>query len=444
MQTIEQLKSGQLRGVKKLQLRADLTEFPREIFDLAPTLEYLDLTGNRLNALPDDFSRLQNLKIAFFSENDFTEFPVVLGACPNLEMIGFKSCKLKTIPENAFPTKLRWLILTNNQLSSLPQSIGTCTRLEKLMLAGNKLKSLPPEMAACHNLGLLRIAANELSEFPEWLFSLPNLAWLACAGNPFSYSAPVIHKLPAISWSDLVIAEQLGQGASGVIYKGEWKSQETAGKSRAVAIKIFKGEVTSDGLPADEMRACMAAGAHPNLVPVLGKIGEHPTQKQGLVLELILPDFKILGNTPSFDTCTRDYYDAGTTFTLKQLLTIASGTADAVAQLHARGIMHGDLYAHNILINQTAKPLFGDFGAAFFYDKTDKERATRLERLEVRAFGYLLEDLSNHLNIQDLDQPSVAIINNLKNACLHPNILQRPGFSTICEEIERAATLNAY
>jgi len=440
MQTLDQLKSGHLRGIKKLQLKADLTEFPREILELAPTLEYLDLSGNRLKALPDDFARLQNLKIAFFSENDFTEFPAVLGTCPNLEMIGFKSCKIATIPEKAFPIKLRWLILTNNQLTYLPKSIGKCTRLQKLMLAGNKLKNLPPEMAACHYLGLLRIAANRLTELPEWLFSLPQLAWLACAGNPFSYSAPVSHNLPEISWSDLVIAEQLGQGASGVIYKGEWKIKETAPKTLAVAIKLFKGEVTSDGLPADEMRACMAAGAHPHLVPVLGKIAEHPAQKQGLVLELIPPDFKILGNTPSLETCTRDYYDAGTTFTLQQLLTIASGTAAAVAQLHDRGIMHGDLYAHNILINEAAKPLFGDFGAASFYDKTDKERATRLERLEVRAFGYLLEDLLNHLDSRDSNHPSVAIINNLKKTCLHPDILQRSDFVAICVVLERAAT----
>jgi serine/threonine protein kinase len=309
------------------------------------------------------------------------------------------------------------------------------------MLAGNKLKSLPPAMAACLNLGLLRIAANELTELPEWLFSLPQLAWLACAGNPFSYSAPVSNTLPEIFWSDLVLGEQLGQGASGVIYKGEWKTPEAAPKTQAVAIKIFKGEVTSDGLPADEMRACMAVGAHPNLVPVLGKIGKHPAQKKGLVLELIPPNFKILGNTPSLETCTRDYYNAGTSFTLKQLLTIASGTAAAVAQLHAQGIMHGDLYAHNILVNETAKPLFGDFGAASFYDKTDKEQAVRLERLEVRAFGYLLEDLINHLESRDSNQPSITIINNLKEACLHSDILQRPDFALICEEIEHATTV---
>ena len=32
--------------------------------------------------------------------------------------------------------------------------------------------------------------------------------------------------------------------------------------------------------------------------------------------------------------------------------------------------MHGDLYAHNTLIDKDANSLMGDFGAASFYDKT--------------------------------------------------------------------------
>ena len=52
--TLEQLQAGQLAGARQLKLACGLTEFPREIFDLADTLEVLDLTGNALSALPDD------------------------------------------------------------------------------------------------------------------------------------------------------------------------------------------------------------------------------------------------------------------------------------------------------------------------------------------------------------------------------------------------------
>ena len=68
MQTLQQLLSGELIGTKKLKLSCGLTEFPSEIFTLADTLELLDLSGNQLSQLPEDFGRFKKLKIAFFSE----------------------------------------------------------------------------------------------------------------------------------------------------------------------------------------------------------------------------------------------------------------------------------------------------------------------------------------------------------------------------------------
>ena len=49
MHTLAQLKSGQLAGCKRLQLAEGLTEFPREIFTLADSLEILDLSNNQLS-----------------------------------------------------------------------------------------------------------------------------------------------------------------------------------------------------------------------------------------------------------------------------------------------------------------------------------------------------------------------------------------------------------
>lgn len=60
MNTLAQLKAGQLAGVTRLDLACGLTEFPREIFELADSLEILNLTGNALSSLPDDLHRLTN------------------------------------------------------------------------------------------------------------------------------------------------------------------------------------------------------------------------------------------------------------------------------------------------------------------------------------------------------------------------------------------------
>jgi hypothetical protein len=435
MQTLAQLQSGALAGAKKLKLSCGLTSFPREILGLADTLEILDLSGNQLSQLPADFGLLKNLKIAFFSDNNFAVFPAVLAACPALEMVGFKANRLSAIPEGALSPRLRWLILTDNCLESLPADIGRCGRLQKLMLAGNRLQALPPEMAACRHLELLRISANSLPALPGWLLTLPRLSWLAFGGNPCSKPAAAPRELALIPWHTLRIAEQLGEGASGVIAKADWQHQVLHQPAQAVAVKVFKGAITSDGLPADEMQACIAAGYHPNLVPVLGQISQHPGQCQGLVLALIPPAFRNLGGPPSLSTCTRDTYPAGTIFSLAEVLRIAAGIAAAAAHLHARGYMHGDLYAHNILVDEAASPILGDFGAASPYDREQESLAAALERMEVRAFGCLLDDLLVHLAPDDRAQPQTASLRQLQEACMEEAVSLRPNFAAICSQL---------
>ncbi|PSB58837.1 leucine-rich repeat-containing protein kinase family protein [Chamaesiphon polymorphus] len=428
METIDLLRSGQLQGIKRLDLAADLTEFPIEIFDLADSLEILNLSDNNLRSLPDDLGRLHQLKVIFMSNNNFEEIPNVVADCPNLSMLGFKSNKIKIVDENRLPLNLRWLILTDNKLERLPNSIGKLQRLQKLMLAGNQLRSLPDEMAACHNLELIRLAANRLESLPSWLFTLPRLSWLAYAGNPCCV-ANLSPTVPIIPWADLTLSDTLGEGASGVISQGVW--QPPAQPPTDVAIKIFKGAITSDGTPADEMNACLAAGGHPHLVGALGKISDCPDNRSGLILSLIPPDYGNLGNPPSLDTCTRDTYAAGTSFSVAAILQIAIGICAAAAHLHAQGIMHGDLYAHNILVNGTdLHTLLGDFGAASSYDRNDPIASLALERLEVRAFGCLLEDLLDRCQLLD-DNLAKLKLDELRQDCLQPIPAKRPLFSEI-------------
>lgn len=179
MHTLEQLRSGELKGLRRLKLSCGLTDFPREIFSLSDTLEILDLTGNHLSSLPDDLEQLTKLKVIFCSQNQFTQLPAVLGRCHSLTMVGFKSNQIVDVPAESLPARLRWLILTDNCIQALPESIGQCSDLQKLMLAGNQLTNLPDSLARCHRLELARIAANQLKALSEWLLPLPRLLWLA-------------------------------------------------------------------------------------------------------------------------------------------------------------------------------------------------------------------------------------------------------------------------
>jgi hypothetical protein len=421
--TLDKLRSGQLAGIRRLDLSCGLTQFPAEIYDLADTLEILNLSGNALSTLPDDLPRLHKLRVIFCSDNQFTEVPEVLGRCPMLEMIGFKANKINKLSGAALPPALRWLILTDNQLTEVPPQIGQCIRLQKLMLAGNQLQHLPEEMAACRNLELLRISANRFETLPEWLMSLPRLAWLAFAGNPFvdvlETASVAKQEIAHIHWHGIDLQKKLGEGASGIIHQADWQTPEGA---TPVAVKLFKGAVTSDGLPKSEKAACLAAGIHPNLIPVTGKISGHPEGVAGLVMELIDARFINLAGPPSLESCTRDIYPVGTAFSLSMVLAMAQGIAAAAEQLHARGIMHGDLYAHNILWDEQGDCLLGDFGAASF---VPPDQGAALERIEVRAFACLLEELLKRCS------ESTAVLWDLQRRCAQADVAARPLFSEI-------------
>lgn len=421
MHTLSQLKTGSLKGITSLKLSEGLTEFPREIFELSDTLEVLDLSGNGLSELPEDFGRLKKLKILFCSNNPFTVLPEVIGDCPELDIAGFKACKIEKIPAAAVNPNLRWLILTDNSVKELPGEIGECARMQKLMLAGNQLITLPEELSRCSNLALLRISANRLTELPQWLLHMPKLSWLAFSGNEFSHTGPVTN-LPKISWQALEILSVLGEGASGNIYKARWSGID-------VAVKIYKGSVTSDGLPEDEMTAAIAAGEHTGLIKLIGEVASHPEGRHGLVMELIPPGYTNLGGPPGFQSCTRDVFKPGQAISAQIALSIATTIASVAQHLHGIQVMHGDLYAHNTLVDNLGRTLISDFGAASFYANLPPEMAAALERIEVSAFGYMLDDLVGLCT--GVSNRVVASLGLLRDECLSADVVSRPCFATI-------------
>jgi hypothetical protein len=431
MHTLEQLRSGALTGTRRLDLSCGLSELPEEIFALADTLEVLNLSGNRLRNLPHQLPRLHKLQVLFASDNDFAALPEVLGDCPALQMVGFKANRIAHVPAAALPSTLRWLTLTDNAIGHLPTELGQRPALQKLMLAGNQLTVLPDSLQAAQKLELLRVSANRLIEVPGWLTELPRLSWLALAGNAMGWICPAVSELPGIAWPDLSHGPLLGEGASGHIYQ----VQATAWP-QPLALKLFKGEVTSDGLPEDELAACLAAGQHPALTTPVARLTGHPAQVQGLLMPLIPATHVNLAGPPSLQRCTRDVYPSGFQLSAALALGIARDVADALAHLHQRGVMHGDLYAHNILIDPVhGQARLGDFGAATRLPIDQRALRQNLLALEVRSLGCLLEELGTAAQAQAA-HPSVQALQALAHACLSDQPRQRPSVMEVAQALE--------
>jgi hypothetical protein len=399
--TLAELRAGRLTGATHLDLRhCGLDEFPREIFALADTLTMLDLSGNRLRTLPDDLPRLRALRTLFCSNNLFETLPAALGTCPELDLVGFKANAIAHVPAEALSPRLRWLILSDNRVEAMPETLGACRGLRKLALAGNRLTALPRGIANCEALELARLSANRFARIedalPGDLLALPRLAWLAYAGNPFNLqqeaSALAATPIAHIAWDELQLGELLGEGASGHIHAARWRPAR--GQDTPVAVKLFKGAVTSDGLPGSEMAACIAADVHAHVIGVAGRIAGHPQGAQGLVMGLIPPRYRSLAGPPSLASCTRDVYAPELRLAARDACAIARGARDALAHLHAQGLMHGDFYAHNLLVDDEAHALLGDFGAASFLPESDPARVEALERIDRRALGVLIDELA--------------------------------------------------
>ncbi|MFB0981357.1 MAG: leucine-rich repeat-containing protein kinase family protein [Alteromonadaceae bacterium] len=435
MQTLAQLKSGQYSDITRLTLSENLTEFPSEIFSLAHSLEVLDLANNQLSSLPKELSSLKKLKILFLTNNNFEAIPAVVADCPQLEMISFKSNKLTHVDENVLPIQTRWLILTDNTITTLPNSMGELTRLQKFAIAGNQLAKLPNSMENCKNIELMRLSANQLTELPEWLFQLPKLAWLAFSGNKLAENVPQIkNKMTSISLKDFHLKQKLGEGASGVIHQAIWINKPLSiDANNDIAVKLFKGEITSDGYPIDELNNCLQAGEHKNLIRVIAKIMSK--EQLALIMELIPARFYNLGLPPSLITCTRDTFPSEATLEVSDIIKIAFSMADALRHLHENNVSHGDIYAHNTMVDKDANMLFGDFGAASDLNALSERQQIAMQAIEVRAFGCLLDDLlplSHHAKkTHHYDQ-----LVDIKNNCMQETTYNRPTFIAIVEQLK--------
>jgi hypothetical protein len=425
--------------VKEVNLSsAGIFDLPKDIISLR-RLEVLNLGGNNLSTIPDDIVLLSELRVLFFAGNRFETIPSCLGKMNSLYMLSFKSNRIKTVPDDSLSPSLGWLILTDNQITQLPRSIGHLSGLRKLLLANNQLSSLPEELSLCQELELIRLSSNLLSEIPEWIFRLPRLSWLAIARNPAC--PPIIEassNRPTIPNDCISLQGIIGEGASGVIYRAEVSSSYTPlhqqapvfssdSPSLCVAIKFFKGANTSDGCPEDERNITLTLPPHASLVPVYGTVTTPLSEQLGLVFPLIPSHYQPLAGPPSFRSVTRDVYRTDQIFSLSQVLRILRDLSECCALLHAHNLMHGDLYGHNILISDRQPnglpsaydcPVLVDFGAASLLpsyrtltnthtpDLIDTQSISELnnsglvdkqcgsfEAIEMLAFGHLMGEL---------------------------------------------------
>ena len=128
----------------------------------------------------------------------------------------------------------------------------------------------------------------------------------------------------------------------------------------------------------------------------------------------------------------RSIYAPDARFSADQALRLIRHITGAVAQVHSLGFLHGDLYAHNVLHSSDGGALLSDFGAASSYPPGDR---AKIERIEVRAFGILMQEMLNRCE----DQAGLAAdLTALPALCMQPDVSARPGFREIAVILQQS------
>ena len=423
----------QLHTLRQLNLMGNaLVSLPMEIGGLTK-LQFLGLTDNNLTALPDSIGHLTELVALYVTNNKLTHFPPSIGQLVNL----------------------RKFQASFNALQALPKELADMRSLELFRAAGNPdLVSIPPALAKAPALTWLSLGGSKFcaafskndpaSEHEQekhdaaWWSAAPSLSSTKegrCSSSSSS-SRKSSSVPPLVERQSLTLAQKLGDGASGEVFLSQWhpvalasssssssssfssfknkltpeklkKKTEKKQEARDVAVKIFRNDTSPDGRAVDELEIlCLLE--HPNLSKVRALLLDdnddnlpslppsRPRPPVGVVMDLITG--QPLAAKPNHTSMLRCRWEEGKSYPLRVVLRMAQDVTGALRHLHEKQICHGDVYAHNCLMDEEGNTTLVDYGASFLYGGGEEggregEGGMDFERLEVRAFGLLLRDL---------------------------------------------------
>ena len=153
------------------------------------------------------------------------------------------------------------------------------------------------------------------------------------------------HNLSGTAWGPLRLEKAVGRGAFSQVYR----AVDPLG--RHVAVKLLAPRLGGDNLSArvlDEGRV-LASVKHPNIVVVHGA-DEHDG-RVGLWMEFVH------GRTLAAEVDARGAHSAD------EAIVIGRALCGALAAVHAKGLVHGDVKAHNVMREEGGRVVLMDFGA---------------------------------------------------------------------------------
>ena len=187
----EKLKARVIEAKKEGKLNLSylkLSELPlglaSQIRATLPQLQDIDLRGNALTDLPDEFSEMVSLRTVRLSFNKLTEIPKTLSELPRLERLEISGNLIQDLPPytERFKT-LKHLDLSGNTLTLLDDSVAKFVALESLNAENNSIEAITEDISDLTNLQLLDVSTNRLGQLPKTIGKLKRLESLDLSAN---------------------------------------------------------------------------------------------------------------------------------------------------------------------------------------------------------------------------------------------------------------------
>ncbi|XP_035509780.1 volume-regulated anion channel subunit LRRC8C [Morone saxatilis] len=194
-------------------VRCDLERIPHAIFSLT-NLQELDLKENNLRSIEEiiSFQHLRKLICLKLWYNGIMYIPEHIKKLGSLERLYFSHNKIEILPSHLFLcNKLRYLDVSNNDIRFIPPEIGVLQSLQYFSVTCNKIENLPDELFFCKKLKTLKLGKNSLSVLSPKISYLALLTYLELKGNHFELLPQELGCCRALKRSGLIVEETLFQ-----------------------------------------------------------------------------------------------------------------------------------------------------------------------------------------------------------------------------------------